>query len=92
MPESPRQPNIRVGSDTVSSGLRRSIERTGTLLGGLGAFLVAGMVVAGIATWGFGEFAETVMAGQTQAFDDSVLRWMVLHHTATLDSVMLEIT
>lgn len=93
MPEQKRhQPNLRIGSETVSSGLRRSIERTGTLLGGLGAFLVAGVVIAGIATWGFGEFAETVMAGQTQSFDDSVLHWMAGHHTATLDSVMLEIT
>lgn len=84
--------NLRVGSNTVSGGLRHSIERTGTVLGGLGVFLVAGVIVAAIATWGFGEFAETVMAGQTQAFDDSVLRWMAAHHTITLDSVMLEIT
>lgn len=92
MRESKQQPNPGVGSETVSSGLRRSIERTGTLLGGLGAFLVVGIAVAAIATWGFGEFAETVMAGQTQAFDDSVLRWIAGHHTATLDAAMLEIT
>ncbi len=85
-------PNLRVGSETVSSGLRRSIERTGTVLGGLGAFLVAGAIVAGIATWGFGEFAERVMAGQTQAFDEAVLRWAAAHHTVALDSIMLEIT
>ena len=93
MPQSERnQGDLRVRSGTVSTGLRRSIERTGTMLGGLGAFLVVGALVAGLATWGFGEFAETVMAGQTQAFDDSVLRWVAAHHTATLDSVMLEIT
>lgn len=83
---------MRGGLETVSSGLRRSIERTGTVLGGLGAFLVAGVVVAGIAVWGFGEFAETVMSGQTQAFDEAVLRWVAAHHTAALESLMLEIT
>jgi membrane-associated phospholipid phosphatase len=84
--------NLRVGSETISSGLRRAIERTGTLLGGLGVFLIVGVVIAGIATWAFGEFAETVMAGQTQAFDEAVLRWIGAHHTATLDAIMLEIT
>jgi undecaprenyl-diphosphatase len=32
------------------------------------------------------------MAGGTQAFDESVLRWMGAHHTPFLDSAMLEIT
>ncbi|HZK79071.1 MAG TPA: phosphatase PAP2 family protein [Gemmatimonadaceae bacterium] len=77
---------------SVSGGLRRAIEKTGTVLGGLGAFLVAGVIVAAIATWVFGEFAETVMAGQTQSFDDAVLRWMAAHHTTFLDTAMLEIT
>jgi len=84
--------DLRVTSETVSSGLRRSIERTGTLLGGLGAFLVAGILVASVAIWGFGEFAETVMSGQTQAFDDAVLQWIAAHHTSALDAAMLEIT
>lgn len=84
--------DLRVESEAVSSGLRRSIERTGTLLGGLGAFLVVGVLIAVIATWGFGEFAETVMAGQTQSFDEAVLRWVAARHTASLDSLMLEIT
>jgi len=87
-----RQPSLRVDSERFSAGLRRSIERTGTLLGGLGAFLVAGVAVAAIAIWAFGEFAEKVMAGQTQAFDDAVLRWVAAQHTAQLDAIMLEIT
>ncbi len=32
------------------------------------------------------------MAGKTQAFDVSVLRWMGAHHTPFLDGAMLEIT
>lgn len=93
MPEGqPHRPNVRVDSRTVSTGLRRLVERTGTLLGGVGVFLVAGVLVAVVATWGFGEFAETVMAGQTQSFDETVLRWVATRHTVSLDSLMLEIT
>ena len=53
---------------------------------------MSGVVIAALGTWAFGEFAETVMAGKTQAFDDSVLRWMGAHHTTFLDAAMLEIT
>jgi undecaprenyl-diphosphatase len=79
-------------SAPVLSALRTSITKAGTFVGGLGIFLVAGIVVAGIATWVFGEFAETVMAGKTQAFDEAVLRWMGAHHTNFLDAAMLEVT
>jgi len=79
-------------SAPVLSALRTSITKAGTFVGGLGIFLVAGIVVAGIATWVFGEFAETVMAGKTQAFDEAVLRWMGDHHTKLLDAAMLEVT
>jgi undecaprenyl-diphosphatase len=76
----------------VQVGLRRSIDKSGTILRGLGVFLVGGFVVAAAAAWAFGEFAEKVVAGQTQAFDESVLRWMAAHHSKLLDDVMLEIT
>jgi undecaprenyl-diphosphatase len=76
----------------VVAFLRSSISKAGTFIGGLGVFLVAGAVVAGFATWVFGELAETVMAGKTQAFDEAVLRWMGAHHTRLLDGAMLEIT
>jgi undecaprenyl-diphosphatase len=79
-------------SAPVLSVLRTSITKAGTFVGGLGIFLVAGIVMAGIATWVFGEFAETVMAGRTQAFDEAILRWMGAHHTTFLDAAMLEIT
>ncbi|MEO8577606.1 MAG: phosphatase PAP2 family protein [Gemmatimonadales bacterium] len=76
----------------VQDGLRQSIEKSGTILRGLGVFLVAGLAIAATAAWAFGEFAEKVVAGQTQAFDDSVLRWMGAHHSKLLDDAMLEIT
>jgi len=76
----------------IRVGLQQSIEKSGTILSGLGVFLVGGFLVAAAAAWAFGEFAETVVAGQTQAFDDSILRWMGAHHSKLLDNAMLEIT
>ncbi|MEO5589426.1 MAG: phosphatase PAP2 family protein [Gemmatimonadaceae bacterium] len=79
-------------SHQVSKALRSTIARADNVIGGLGIFLVSGVVIAVILTLGFGEFAETVMAGKTQAFDESVLQWMGAHHTGLLDGAMLEIT
>jgi undecaprenyl-diphosphatase len=76
----------------LSDTLRSSVTRAGTFLGGLGVLLIAGFIIAGVATWLFGEFAERVMSGGTQAFDDMVLKWMGAHHTKLLDALMLEIT
>ena len=82
----------RLRSDPVFETLRALAGRGGNLLGALGIFLVAGVVIAGIATWIFSELAERVMGGGTQAFDDMVLRWIATKHTPFLDGAMLEIT
>ena len=76
----------------VREALRALISKAGSFLGGLGIFLVVGIILAAIATWIFGEIAEKVMAGSTQAFDESVLRWLGAHHTKVLDAAMVEIT
>lgn len=85
-----RDPALK--SDPVFHVLQSLIERGGTVLGALGIFLVAGVVVAAIGTFVFNEITEKVLAGGTQAFDDAVLRWIGTHHTKFLDSAMLEIT
>lgn len=72
--------------------MRASIAKADTFLGGIGIFLISSFVIAAIATWLFGEIAETVMAGKTLAFDEAVLRWLGAHHTKALDGSMLEIT
>jgi undecaprenyl-diphosphatase len=76
----------------LREALLGAVTRTGTFLGGLGIFLVAGILIAAVATWIFGEFAEVVMAGRTQALDEAVLQWMGAHHSRLLDEAMLEIT
>lgn len=72
--------------------MRASLARADTFIGGLGIFLICSIVVAAVATWLFGEIAEIVTAGKTQAFDEAVLRWLGAHRTKSLDSAMLEIT
>jgi undecaprenyl-diphosphatase len=89
---SPSKAELRLRSDPVDQAFEALVDRVGSLLGALGIFLIAGVIVAGIGAWGFSELAETVMSGRTQKFDEAVLRWAYSLHTPTLDSVMLEIT
>ena len=84
------RPDLRFDPDPES--LRALADRGGNLLGALGIFLVAGVVIAGIATWIFSELAERVMGGGTQAFDDMVLRWVGAKPHSGTDGATLEIT
>src|ERR1043165_3829697 len=82
----------RLRSDSISEALESLTAWAGSLLGALGIFLVAGVVIAAFFTWVFSELAERVMSGGTQAFDETILRWMAAHHSKALTSTMLEIT
>jgi undecaprenyl-diphosphatase len=76
----------------IYRALRASAAMANTLIGALGIFLVAGLIVAIAGTAIFVEVAEHVRSGGTQAFDDSVIRWVGAHHSPALDAIMLEIT
>lgn len=89
---SPSKADLRLRSGPVDEAFEALVDRAGSLLGALGLFVIAGVIVAGIGSWIFSELAERVMAGGTQAFDEAVLRWAFSHHSPALDSVMLEIT
>jgi undecaprenyl-diphosphatase len=82
----------RQAASTAEGPLRKAISATGNFIGGLGVLVISGAVIAAIAIWLFSEVAETVMRGSTQAFDESVLRWLGAHHTKLLDGAMIEIT
>ncbi len=83
---------ISAYSDLIYRALRASASKADTIVGALGIFLIAGLVVAAIGTAIFVELASHVKAGSTQAFDDSVIRWMGAHHSPALDAVMIEVT
>lgn len=72
--------------------LRVSFERAHTLVGALGIFLVAGLLIGIAGTAAFVKLASEVREGETQSFDESVIRWMGAHHSATLDAIMVEVT
>ncbi|MFN2635570.1 MAG: phosphatase PAP2 family protein [Gemmatimonadaceae bacterium] len=74
------------------AALRASVGKADSLVGALGIFLIAGLVVAALGTAAFVELASHVRSGTTQAFDESVIRWMASHQSHRLDAVMIEIT
>jgi len=79
-------------SDPVYAGLRASTGKADSLIGTLGNFLVVGLVVAVIGAALFVALASHVRSGSTQVLDESVIRWLAVHHTRALDVAMLEIT
>ena len=79
-------------SNPIYRALRLSAAKADTLVGALGIFLVAGLIIAVIGTAIFVTLASHVRSGSTQALDDSMIRWMGAHHSPGLDAVMLEVT
>jgi undecaprenyl-diphosphatase len=57
-----------------------------------GIFFLSGALIAIVCTWAFSEIAEHVRAGGTQAFDDTIMRWIAQHQYHGLQVAMLEIT
>jgi len=72
--------------------LRAAFERAHTMLGALGIFLVAGLLVGIAGTAAFVELASEVREGETQSFDEAVIRWMGAHRSPLLDRAMIELT
>lgn len=87
-----RRGRLSVYSNPIYRALRASAALAETLVGALGIFLIAGLIVAAAGTAIFVVLAGEVREGATQTFDEAVIRWMGAHHSQTLDAVMLEIT
>ncbi len=79
-------------ADPIYSVLRAFTAKVDSLVAALGIFLVAGLLVAAVGTALFVGLASHVQSGSTQAFDESVIRWLWARHTRSLDAVMVEIT
>ena len=87
-----RRGKLSALSTPLYRALRVSATKADTLVGALGIFLVAGLIVAAMGAAAFVTLASHVRSGSTQQFDDSVIRWMGAHHSSGADAVMLEIT
>ena len=89
--ERQRGPFTRVWN-LVFGGLRRIGVHVSSFYVTVGVFLVVGAVIAIVATIGFAELAERVLAGGTQAFDVAVLQWLHEHQHPLLTQLMVEMT
>ena len=72
--------------------LRQLAGRAESFYGAVGIFLIAGAVVAVLATIGFAQLAEYVLKGGTQKFDIAILQWLHLHQSPALTALMTEMT
>jgi undecaprenyl-diphosphatase len=79
-------------ANPIYRALRVSTAKADSLVGALGIFLIGGLIIAVVGTALFVALASYVRSGSSQAFDDSVIRWLAAHHTRGLDAAMLEIT
>jgi undecaprenyl-diphosphatase len=84
----------------VSNRVRDALFRLLRLIGGhvqgfyaaVGIFLVIGLVVVTLGAAVFAGIARAVVRGQTQQFDEAILRFMGTHGAAWLDTAALEVT
>ena len=79
-------------ANPIYGALRVSTAKADSLVGALGIFLIGGLIIAVVGTALFVALASYVRSGSSQAFDDSVIRWLAAHHTRGFDVAMLEIT
>lgn len=79
-------------ASVVTRALRALLSRVRSLYASIGLLLAIGLALAGTALFGFFELAEGVLEGETQAFDDAVLRWIHAHAPPWTEPVALEVT
>lgn len=82
----------RTALDLMFRALRTARAHAHSFVGAVGIFLVGGFSVAVVGTAIFAGLADEVREGATQAFDDSILRWVGTYRRPLLDSAMLEVT
>ncbi len=78
--------------DLFYGAIRATARHAAGFYSAFGIFVVAGLVLAILLTWGFSSLAEVVRAGSTQAFDTAVLQYMGAHRIHWIEASLLEIT
>lgn len=81
-----------VAPGPLAGALRLGVRGARDLRLALGAVLLVGLALALAATWAFAELAEQVMEGDTQQFDEAVLRRLDAIDFPWLETALLEIT
>jgi len=58
----------------------------------LSAIWIGGLIIAGLALWGFAAIAEEVLEQETQAIDQAILQVFADFHTPLLNQIMIGVT
>lgn len=87
----PRTPDTR-GQRLLFGFLRWIAGHVSGFYAAIGVFLIAAVAVILIAVFGFAQLAMNVAAGETQAFDDSILLWLDSHASPKLTGIALDVT
>ena len=93
-PERRSDPRSRfdLARDVLYTTLRAIGRHASSFYTALGIYLVGGVTIAIACTAAFVQLASHVQSGATQAFDESVMRWMGAHRVAWIERSLLEIT
>lgn len=78
--------------DPLFRGLRTSVTHIRSFYAAVGVFITAGALLALAGTWAFASIAAHVERGATQAFDDTILRWVAAHQLPWAHLAMLQVT
>jgi undecaprenyl-diphosphatase len=78
--------------DVLYTALRAIGRHASSFYTALGIYLIGGAAIAIACTAAFVELAGHVQSGATQAFDETVMRWMGAHRIPWIERSLLEIT
>ena len=87
-----RRGRLHLVADLFYRTARASYKRAHSFGATLGILLVIGALLTLVATWVFVQIADLVMEGDTQSFDEAVLRWISEHQSPLLSQLMVEVT
>lgn len=84
--------HLRLAWDLVFGVLRVIRKHVKNAYVVFGIFLLSGAGIAVVCTYAFAKLAGHVRSGGTQAFDDSIMRWIAAHQQPLVQQTMLEVT